>query len=56
MTNNEQTTGHKRVLNGKVVSNKPAGGKTVVVQVERRVLHPKYKKFVRSSAKYHAHD
>ena len=56
MTNNEQSTGHKRVLQGKVVSNKPAGGKTVVVEVERRVLHPKYKKFVRSRAKYHAHD
>ena len=56
MTNNEQSTGHKRVLQGKVVSNKPVGGKTVVVEVERRVLHPKYKKFVRSRAKYHAHD
>ena len=56
MTNNEQNTGHKRVLNGKVISNKPAGGKTVVVEVERRVLHPKYKKFVRTSSKYHAHD
>ena len=56
MTNKEQSTGRKRVLQGKVVSNKPAGGKTVVVEVERRVLHPKYKKFVRSRAKYHAHD
>ena len=56
MTNNEQNTGHKRVLNGKVISNKPAGGKTVVVEVERRVLYPKYKKFVRTSSKYHAHD
>jgi len=56
MTNNEQSTGRKRVLQGKIVSNKPAGGKTVVVEVERRVLHPKYKKFVRSRAKYHAHD
>ena len=43
-----------RVLQGKVVSNKM--DKTVVVEVERRVLHPKYKKFVRSRAKYHAHD
>ena len=30
--------------------------KTVVVLVVRRLLHPKYKKFVRKSAKYHAHD
>jgi small subunit ribosomal protein S17 len=27
-----------------------------VVEVERRVLHPKYKKFVRRKARYHAHD
>ena len=44
----------RRELTGKVVSNK--GNKTVVVVVERRVLHPKYKKFVRKSTKYHAHD
>ena len=43
-----------RVLQGKVVSNKM--DKTVVVEVERRVLHPKYKKFVRKCARYHAHD
>ena len=44
----------RRELSGKVVSNK--SNKTVVVEVERRVLHPKYKKFVRKSTKYHAHD
>ena len=44
----------QRELTGKVVSNKM--DKTVVVEVERRVLHPKYKKFVRTSSKYHAHD
>ena len=43
-----------RVLQGKVVSDKM--DKTVVVEVERRVLHPKYKKFVRKRARYHAHD
>lgn len=45
---------NRRELSGKVVSDKM--NKTVVVQVERRVLHPKYKKFVRLHAKYHAHD
>ena len=45
---------HRRELVGKVVSN--LSDKTAVVVVERRVLHPKYKKFVRKSAKYHAHD
>ena len=33
-----------------------APDKTVVVLVERRVMHPIYKKFVRKSKKYHAHD
>jgi small subunit ribosomal protein S17 len=44
----------KRVLQGIVVSD--AGDKTVVVRVERRVMHPIYKKFVTSSKKYAAHD
>ena len=39
---------------GEVVSDKP--NKTVVVQVERRVSHPKYKKIIRRRAKFHAHD
>ena len=30
--------------------------KTVVVEVERRYTHPLYKKVVRRSKKYHAHD
>ncbi len=30
--------------------------KTVVVAVERRYTHPLYKKVVRRSKKYHAHD
>jgi len=41
-------------LQGRVVSDAP--DKTVVVLVERRVMHPIYKKFVRKSKKYHAHD
>ena len=44
----------KRILQGTVVSDK--GDKTVVVRVERRVMHPIYKKFIRRSKKYHAHD
>jgi small subunit ribosomal protein S17 len=43
-----------RVLKGIVVSDKM--DKTVVVEVERRVMHPMYKKFVKKSKKYHAHD
>jgi small subunit ribosomal protein S17 len=44
----------KRVLQGVVVSDKC--DKTVIVRVERRVMHPVYKKFVTSSKKYAAHD
>lgn len=44
----------KRVLQGVVVSDKTA--KTVVVLVERRVMHPIYKKFIRRSKRYMAHD
>jgi len=44
----------KRILQGVVVSDKME--QTVVVRVERRVMHPIYKKFIRRSKKYHAHD
>ena len=44
----------KRVMQGVVVSDK--NQKTVVVQVERRVMHPVYKKFIRRSKRYAAHD
>lgn len=44
----------RRVLNGVVVSDKM--DKTVVVQVERRFMHPIYKKIIRRSKKFAAHD
>jgi small subunit ribosomal protein S17 len=44
----------KRTLQGVVVSDKQA--KTVVVKVERRFMHPIYKKTIRRSKNYHAHD
>jgi small subunit ribosomal protein S17 len=44
----------KRILEGVVVSDKM--DKTIVVEVERRVQHPVYKKFIRRSKRYHAHD
>lgn len=44
----------KRVLTGRVTSDKQ--DKTVTVLVERRVMHPLYKKFIRRSKKYAAHD
>jgi small subunit ribosomal protein S17 len=45
---------NKRTLQGVVVSNK--GEKTVVVQVERKFLHERYRKTIRSHKKYMAHD
>ena len=44
----------RRVLQGVVVGD--SCNKTVVVRVERRVMHPIYKKFVSRSKKYAAHD
>ncbi len=44
----------KRILQGVVVSDKQ--NKTIVVRVERRMMHPIYKKFIRRSKKYAAHD
>jgi small subunit ribosomal protein S17 len=44
----------RRVLEGIVVSDK--GDKTIVVKVERRVMHPIYKKFIKRSKRYMAHD
>ena len=44
----------KRILQGDVVSDK--GDKTVVVRVERIFTHPLFKKTVRRSNRFHAHD
>ena len=44
----------KRILQGVVVSDKQ--DKTVVVSVERQVMHPVYKKFFKRSKKFAAHD
>lgn len=44
----------KRVLQGTVVSDKQ--DKTVVVRVNRRVMHPLYKKYINRSKRYAAHD
>ena len=44
----------RRILQGRVESNK--GDKTVQVRVERRIKHPLYKKFVKHSKRYSAHD
>lgn len=44
----------RRILEGSVVSAK--SNKTVTVLVERRYMHPVYKKYVRRTDKFTAHD
>ncbi len=44
----------KRILSGLVVSNKTP--KTIVVEVQRFVKHPKYGKYIKRSKRYQAHD
>ena len=44
----------KRILSGKVV--KKSGDKTISVLVTRQTTHPLYKKLIRVSKKYLAHD
>ncbi len=46
--------GHKKERVGDVVSNKMS--KTIVVKVERRFPHPRYRKVVTAFKKFYAHD
>ena len=44
----------KRILSGIIC--KATNKKTVIVEVERTFKHPIYKKYIKRSKKYHAHD
>ena len=44
----------KRILSGVVVSSN--SNKTVTVDVSRRIKHKLYKKIIKRTKKYHAHD
>ena len=44
----------KKILTGKVVSNKM--DKTIVIAIENRTSHPKYKKTIIKTKKFKAHD
>jgi small subunit ribosomal protein S17 len=50
----EGTNSARRTLTGRVVSDKM--NKTVVVEVQRRVLQTKYRKYVNRRKAYKAHD
>jgi small subunit ribosomal protein S17 len=49
-----ETQSKRRTLTGTVVSDKM--DMTIVVQVERKFMHAKYKKFISRRKKYMAHD
>ena len=49
-----ETNSMPRTLTGTVTSDKMQD--TIVVMVERRVKHPKYRKFIKRSTKVHVHD
>jgi len=48
------SSGRRKTLTGIVVSD--VADKTVIVKVERRIQHPVYKKMVRKSKRFMAHD
>ncbi len=53
-TPDETKAAVRKTLVGEVVSDKM--NKTIVVEVERRVPHPTFKKIVRKTSKFYAHD
>lgn len=48
------TTGLRKERTGEVISDKMT--KTIVVRVERRVSHPRFKKIITRYSKHYAHD
>ena len=53
-TTAEKTQGRRKILIGEVVSTKMA--KTIVVEVHRQKAHPFYKRVVKRSKRFYAHD
>ena len=49
-----ESRGRRKVRRGIVVSDKMQ--KTVTVKVERQILHPMYKKFIKRSKTFFVHD
>lgn len=50
----ETTNGGRRQVRGRVISDKM--DKTVVVEVERTVKHPRYHKYIKHVRSFKAHD
>jgi small subunit ribosomal protein S17 len=49
-----ETRNRRKEKTGLVVSNKME--KSIIVEVERKIMHPKYGKFVKKSSRFVAHD
>lgn len=54
MSEDQTKRGHRKERVGDVVSNKM--DKTIVVRVERRFPHPRFRKVVTAYSKFYAHD
>ena len=54
MSENQNKRGHRKERVGEVISNKM--DKTIVVRVERRFPHPRWRKVVTSYSRFYAHD
>jgi small subunit ribosomal protein S17 len=54
MSENTTARGHRKERVGEVISNKMT--KTIVVQVQRRIPHPTFKKVITTYSKFYAHD
>jgi small subunit ribosomal protein S17 len=54
MSNSQSSRPHRKERVGEVIANKMA--KTIVVRVQRRFPHPKFKKVVTAYGKFYTHD
>ena len=54
MENNHVERGHRKVITGTVASDQMDKSRTIVVQ--RYIKHPLYKKYVKKTSKFMAHD
>lgn len=54
MTENNSARGLQKERVGEVISDKMS--KTIIVRVERRVAHPRFKKIITRYSKHYAHD
>jgi small subunit ribosomal protein S17 len=53
-TGTAEARGYRKIREGVVISDKM--DKTVIVEVEDRIKHPRYAKIIRRTKKYKAHD